>query len=249
MLVLKSEPVLQPALFLVTLQRLTEARYGETQTEKAWERVTLSSLPAVKQVLVGKHPGGGADSMDQTWQIGLLGKGQYWVLTVTAPEAVLSSADHPRRREIQQVIDSFSLLEPGLGQVRAELFAPQDLRLEQAQAHYQIGASAYRLQELDDAIRELARAIEIAPEHARPHSLLGYALLDKGALERGMSELNEAVRLNPEFDAPHVGLARAWEMKGDLKQALAELSIARKLTPDDPTVQAEYQRISEQLGK
>jgi tetratricopeptide (TPR) repeat protein len=67
--------------------------------------------------------------------------------------------------------------------------------------------------QLDEAIAQYQKAIEINPKFAQAHGNLGLAFFQKGQLEDAITECQEALRLNPNLEPVRETLAKALESK------------------------------------
>ncbi len=72
----------------------------------------------------------------------------------------------------------------------------------------QIGQSLAKLNQLDDAVRDLQRSLALRPNSAETHNALGEALLAQGLPGRAMVEFADAVQIDPEFVKARENLAR-----------------------------------------
>lgn len=82
-----------------------------------------------------------------------------------------------------------------------------------------LGAMLLKTRRLEEAERELRRAIALAPNFAKPHEDLGLLLLQQRRGEEAEAVLREAVRLDPELEQAHFSLGRALLMNGKSAEA------------------------------
>ena len=64
-------------------------------------------------------------------------------------------------------------------------------------AHNNLGNVLFQKEQVDEAIIECQKAIEIYPNHAKAHNNLGTALLKNRRLPEAIAQFQEAVRLDP----------------------------------------------------
>ncbi len=82
---------------------------------------------------------------------------------------------------------------------------------------------------LDEAIRLLCRAAELAPAEAAIHHDIGYLHLRRGRFEAAAEAFRQAVLVQPRFALAHVRLGVAMQALGDLDGALASYRRAAEL--------------------
>jgi Flp pilus assembly protein TadD len=57
--------------------------------------------------------------------------------------------------------------------------------------------------QLDEAVAELRKAIDLDPKHAKAHAMLGQALWGKYDAVGAMAELQKAIALDPKLSTAH----------------------------------------------
>jgi tetratricopeptide (TPR) repeat protein len=92
--------------------------------------------------------------------------------------------------------------------------------VNQAKMHFDIGVEYGRKGELDRAIEEYARSIELNPHSAEAQNNLGFAYMDTGDLESAIKHQRKALEVNPELANGYYGLALALEKKGEDREAV-----------------------------
>jgi predicted Zn-dependent protease with MMP-like domain len=98
--------------------------------------------------------------------------------------------------------------------------------------HYLLGVSLLDLDEVEAALPELARAVELAPEWAEPHSALAWARFRSLDVEGAREQVEHALELAPDLaDAHHLRGLLA-ERDGDERRALVAFAEARRLDPE-----------------
>ncbi len=88
---------------------------------------------------------------------------------------------------------------------------------------------------LQDAISEFNKAININPSVATSHLGLGIALYSSGNFKNGLIEMEKASLLEPFAAYPHNYLGKALYERGERHEAEIELRRAMQLDPNDPT--------------
>ncbi len=82
-------------------------------------------------------------------------------------------------------------------------------KAEDSRKHANRGLALYHRHELDRAIAEFRKAIELVPDNADPHNDLGVALDEKGENDAALAEFREALRLDPGHARAHCYLGAA----------------------------------------
>jgi tetratricopeptide (TPR) repeat protein len=102
-----------------------------------------------------------------------------------------------------------------------------------ALAHINLGIAYLNRGRLDDADRELTKAIEIHPGAAEAYAGLGAVRAAEGRGEEALESYRAALRLNPGSSATHREMAALLLAKGETSQALAHFREASALAPRD----------------
>jgi tetratricopeptide (TPR) repeat protein len=95
-----------------------------------------------------------------------------------------------------------------------DLIVPDDVRM-----HVEMGAASLERGDLDLAVKELRRAIELRPDHHRAAYLLGLALARKGDLAGAEAALEGAVRERADFAEALVALGETRRRQGRTEAA------------------------------
>ena len=85
--------------------------------------------------------------------------------------------------------------------------------------------------DLDGAIADYTRAIELDPKYASAYHNRGIAKSDKGDLDGAIADYSGAIELDPKFSAPYQGRGKARRIKGDLDGAIVDYNRAIELDP------------------
>ncbi len=129
------------------------------------------------------------------------------------PVAVLFAAGcSEARMERAPVADA---VQEGLSTASRRVVAdPRDAGLR-----HQYGLALWRASRHDDAIRQLRKACELAPDSERIHLALVRVLMDTGRLDEALPLLTEAVDRWPASAAPHLLLGYLTHRKGRTEEA------------------------------
>jgi TonB family protein len=99
--------------------------------------------------------------------------------------------------------------------------------------HYGNGEALRSQKNVDGAITEYRKAIQLKPDYAAAHTGLAIALQDKGNLNEAIAEFREVSRLIPNAPEAHDLLGSSLSQKGDLNGAITEYREAVRLDPQN----------------
>lgn len=74
---------------------------------------------------------------------------------------------------------------------------------------YQLGFISYQQQKLDEAIKFIKKALEIAPDRADAHNAYGVMLEQKGDTETAIQEWNKAIEIDPNCHDAYINITNA----------------------------------------
>ena len=103
-----------------------------------------------------------------------------------------------------------------------------------AEAHTFLGWAFSFLGNLERAIEECKRAIEIDSDYGNPYNDIGSYLIQQGNYDEAITWLEMALKAK-RYDSPHfahLNLGRAYELKGLWFEAIYEYKTAMKMAPD-----------------
>lgn len=114
-----------------------------------------------------------------------------------------------------------------------------------AEAHTFLGWAYSFTGNLEEAIAECQRAIDIDPDFGNPYNDIGAYLIQQGKLDEAIPWLQKAIAApryaNPEY--PHTNLGRIYEMKALWPLALDEFEKALAIRPENTDVQRAVERL------
>ena len=94
------------------------------------------------------------------------------------------------------------------------------------------GIERFRGGELDKALADCARAIDLKPDYHVAYACRGGVWLEKGDLDKAIQDFTTAIRLSPrDAYTPLTGRGVAWRRKGRYAQAIADYHQAIRLNP------------------
>jgi len=87
--------------------------------------------------------------------------------------------------------------------------------------------------QMDEAIVNFQKALEIKPDYAEAHSNLGVALFQKGQVDEAIVQYQEALEIKPNYAKAHSNLGVALSQKGQVDEAIVQYQGALELNPND----------------
>jgi tetratricopeptide (TPR) repeat protein len=85
---------------------------------------------------------------------------------------------------------------------------------------------------LNEAISDYSKAMEIDPNYAAAYNNRGAAYLKKGNAEQALFDCNKAIQLNPKVSFYYYNRANVYKSKGYFQQAVSDYSKAIAINPD-----------------
>ncbi len=124
------------------------------------------------------------------------------------------------------------------------------LKPNHSHAHLVLGEVFDRKGDLDGAISEVRRAIDMKPERYQfeARRYLGVLLRRKGDMDGAIAALGDFLRMRPEMASAHHELGIAFEQKGDLTQAMAAYREAIRLKQNSAWPHYHLAKILEKKG-
>lgn len=103
--------------------------------------------------------------------------------------------------------------------------------------YFHLGATFDKLNQFDDMVLQMERAIDLNAKHANALNYLGYTYADKGIqLDKAIELINRALAVRPNDGYFIDSLAWAYYKKGRVKDAINLLNKAVSSIPDDPVI-------------
>lgn len=102
--------------------------------------------------------------------------------------------------------------------------------------------------QLDQAIVQFRRSIEIDPDYQFGHYNLGAALLEKNDVPEAISQLRAALKLNPNYAKAYYTLGNALTKQGDVEQAKVSYERAVAIAPAFPDAQCNLANVLLEQG-
>lgn len=111
---------------------------------------------------------------------------------------------------------------------------------------YRHGVASVQKGDLDRAIQDFTRAIELKPDFVGAYTRRGVAYRKKGDLDHAIQDFTAAIRLKPDLPEAHTLRGYAYTEKGDLDRAIRDFTRAIALKPGIPEA---YGRRGNAYGK
>ena len=109
----------------------------------------------------------------------------------------------------------------------------QELNDELPEVHFSLGTVYSATGKAGEAILELDRALQLAPNSDEAYRRLGHAYLASGQKDKAIQAFQKAVELNPYYWQNYNGLGEAYYRIGDNEKALKAWSRITELEPDN----------------
>ena len=103
-------------------------------------------------------------------------------------------------------------------------------------AHNALGTYLNDNRQMDEAIAQYRKALDIDPNYPEAHNNLAVALAEVGKSSEAIIQLEEAVRLRPDYLKGHINLGNLLFGAGRLDEAIVQFQEVLKINPYDVTV-------------
>jgi len=88
--------------------------------------------------------------------------------------------------------------------------------LRNAEFYFNRGVTSYKKGQLDQAISDYTKALEINPKYAEAYYNRGNVYSDKGQYDQAISDFTKALEINPKYAEAHYNRGIAYVKKGQL---------------------------------
>ena len=102
-----------------------------------------------------------------------------------------------------------------------------------AEAYNTRGVASNKKGDLDFAMRDYEKAIELAPDYDKPYNNRGAIYIDKREFDRAIQDFNKAIALEPDDATSYSNRGTAYGNTGEYDLAIQDLEKAVELNPDD----------------
>jgi tetratricopeptide (TPR) repeat protein len=111
---------------------------------------------------------------------------------------------------------------------------------DNATGYYNSGVDKLEKGDLDGAIADYTKAIELRPDYVKAYNNRGSARIEKGDLDGAIGDFSKAIELKPDHVNSYYGRGNAKERKGDWDGAIADYTKAIETVPDTTNVYLQY---------
>jgi predicted O-linked N-acetylglucosamine transferase (SPINDLY family) len=115
--------------------------------------------------------------------------------------------------------------------------------------HFNLGAAWQGLGNLEQAIAQYRKVVELMPEMATAHNNLGQAYRELQRFDEAVASCREAIRLQPDLMMAHANLGMALKEQGRYAEAEASYGRALALCPDSVDTLSNLGVAQQQQGK
>jgi protein O-mannosyl-transferase len=95
-----------------------------------------------------------------------------------------------------------------------------------------LGNALLQKGQVDEALEQFQKALEINPNYAQANYNLGLALFQKGQVDGAVAKHKKAVEINPNYPEAHNNLGNALLQKGQVDEALEQFQKALEINPN-----------------
>jgi Flp pilus assembly protein TadD len=100
---------------------------------------------------------------------------------------------------------------------------------KQAEKHFKQGFGYQNQGNLEQAIEEYKKAVELDPNHLKAHMNLGAVYMQQTKYDQAIEEFNIVVKLNYYYGTAHYNLGYIYLLKGEKEKAEEELKILKMM--------------------
>jgi protein O-GlcNAc transferase len=154
---------------------------------------------------------------------------------------------NPNPREVQALIALFNEGSYVEAAAKAEIITKQFPH--HAFGWKVLGAALKKLDQEEEALAPMQKAVDLAPENAEAHNNLGALLRDLGRREEAVVCSQRALKLKPNFAEAHLNLANALTDLGKFTEGVASYRRALEIRPDYATAHSGLGDALTRLGR
>jgi tetratricopeptide (TPR) repeat protein len=102
----------------------------------------------------------------------------------------------------------------------------------QEEVHFGLGNVLLQRGNVDEAITQYQKALQIEPDYAEAHDNLGTLFVRMGRVEEGIAQFQKALRIQPDYAGAHDNLGAALLQTGKVDEAIAQFQKALQTMPE-----------------
>jgi type IV pilus biogenesis/stability protein PilW len=115
--------------------------------------------------------------------------------------------------------------------------------------YYNLGNALLQKGQVDEAITQYQRALQIHPDYADAHHNLGTALIKEGKVDEAITQFQRALQIHPDDGEARYNLGNALLQKGQVDEAITQYQWALQIHPDNADAQNNLGVALRQKGK
>ena len=154
-----------------------------------------------------------------------------------------------RLKDAKQVIKKAKKRGVDVKKLNKVLSNSKPKRSGDAEVHYNLGNTLYRLGKLDDAEASYKKALVLKPNYAEAYNNLGATLLTLGRMQEALASCSEAIALKPGYAAAHNNLGITLKELGRFDESVASCKQAIILKPDFTEAHSNLGNALKELGR
>lgn len=108
---------------------------------------------------------------------------------------------------------------------------PEQDKSNNAEKYYQQGMAHYKQGQLEEAITNFTKAIELNPSHASAYSNRGLVYATKGQHNQAIADFTQAITLDPDHTGTYATRAISYTKLGKLPEAIADFTMVIEKSP------------------
>jgi len=115
--------------------------------------------------------------------------------------------------------------------------------------HNNLGYSLLQKGQVDEAMAQFQKALEINPNYADARNNFGFTLVQKGQADKAIAQYQMALELNPNYAGAHCNLGDVLLQKGQVDEAMAQLQKALEINPSYISAHYDLGLALDQVGR
>ncbi|MDB9729180.1 tetratricopeptide repeat protein, partial [Amylibacter sp.] len=135
--------------------------------------------------------------------------------------------------KLERLIDAKVLLDQAKHKgIKGADFDQLEQRLNDADAHYNMGIALQKQNKLEEAIVAYNKALALKPDYAEAYNNMGTALQVQSKLEEAIEAYNKTIAIKPDYAEAYINMGTALLKQSKLEEATEAYSKALAVKPD-----------------